>query len=150
MKNTHLPEFNTIDSKQITTHLESLLKQNLETQKKILAANRSYTWENLMLPLEEMEDQFHRFWSPIAHLHAVADNPDLRSAYNAAIPLLTDYHIKVAQNEKLFAAIQNLAENHFNQLDPAQQMIINHNLRDFKLAGVGEYYRRKKKQNLLN
>lgn len=136
MQKEYLPKFSKIDPKQITAHLESLLKQNLEALEKILAANRSYTWENLMLPFEEVEDQLHRFWSPIAHLHAVADNPDLRSAYNAAIPLLTDYHIKIVQNEKLFAAIQNLAENHFDQLDPAQQMVLKHNLRDFRLAGV--------------
>lgn len=136
MEIKNLPSFNKIDPHQIFSQLENLLNLNLKTLENLLSTNQHFTWENLMLPLEEMDDQLHRFWSPVAHLHAVADNPALRTAYSAAIPLLTDYHTKIGQNETLYAAIQFIADTEFEHLDSAQKMVIKLSLRDFKLAGV--------------
>ncbi len=120
--------------------IEPLLKQQIAQNRTILnklLEQPTYTWDNFMAPLEEMDDQLSRLWSPISHLHAVAESESLRAAYHICLPLLTEYHTEIMQNESIYKAIQSIAESkaygHFN---PAQRKVIDNALRDFKLAGV--------------
>lgn len=84
-----------------------------------------------------MSDELNKTWSPIAHLHGVMESDKLRQEYNETLPLLTEYHTALAQNESLFAAILSIANSEeFALLNPAQRKIIENDLRDFKLAGV--------------
>jgi len=90
-----------------------------------------------MLPLEEMQDELHNTWSPVQHLHSVMNSEALREAYAECLPILTDYATELAQNQTLYEAIKQLAEEKtFENLDRAQQQAIKNELRDFKLAGV--------------
>lgn len=131
-----LPLFSDIDPSTIQSQISSQLQQN---RKKIdsLLSQAHYTFENLMQPLEEMQDELSKTWSPISHLHSVKESDALRNAYNETLPLLTDYHTELSQNETLFKAISAIANNpDFNKLNPAQKKIIENDLRDFKLAGI--------------
>ena len=70
-------------------------------------------------------------------MHSVAETKELRAAYKACLPLLTEYHVEFMQNELLYKAVKSLAESaEYSTLQPAQQKIIDNELRDFKLAGV--------------
>ena len=87
--------------------------------------------------MEELDDRINRAWSPISHLHAVADEPRLREAYNECLPKLSDYSTELGQNEDLFRGFQCVANSReFNELEPAQRKVIENALRDFRLAGV--------------
>jgi oligopeptidase A len=67
----------------------------------------------------------------------VVESEALRAAYNACLPLLTEYHTEIMQNDRLFAAIKSIHEGpEFKKLNPAQQRVIDNEIRDFKLAGV--------------
>lgn len=132
-----LPAFSEIDPNQIKPEIEKMLKKNRERLKATLEKSGPYTWENLMQTLEEMNDELSKKWSPIGHLHSVKENEALRKAYNETLPLLTEYHTELSQNEKLFEAISSIREsNSFHELSRAQQKIIENDLRDFKLAGI--------------
>ena len=37
-------------------------------------------WQNLMLPLEILEDRLGKVWSPVSHLNSVCNNESLRKA----------------------------------------------------------------------
>ena len=87
--------------------------------------------------LEDMDDHLSRAWSPASHLHSVADNDQLREAYNACIAKLSDYSTEMGQNEDLFHAYEQIAKaDSFNALTTAQQKIITNALRDFQLSGI--------------
>lgn len=135
-KQSELPRFKSIDPAQIVPEL----KQHLDDNRKRLAhllAQPSYTWENLMTPLEDMGDALSKFWAPISHLHGVMETEHLRVAYNEAIPLLTEYHTDFSQNKKLYEAIASLSESpEAKHYTLAQKKIIENDIRDFKLAGV--------------
>jgi oligopeptidase A len=134
--NNLLPIFSDIQPNAIEPALKHLIAQNRATLNKLLE-QKIYTWENFMAPLEEMDDQLTRLWSPISHLHSVAESDALRTAYNACLPLLTEYHTEVMQNESIYKAIQSIAEgSEYSNLNLAQHKIIQNTLRDFKLAGV--------------
>lgn len=132
-----LPAFSNIKPESIVTNLQARLNLNRETLKGLLAQASPFTWENLMQPLEDMSDALSQLWSPIAHLHAVMESPALRTVYNEALPLLTQYQTELSQNETLYQAILYLStQPNYAALSAAQHKIIENALRDFKLAGV--------------
>ncbi len=132
-----LPKFQAIVPEQIESAIQEKITENKQALAQLLAQGGPYTWENLMHPLENMSDELNKLWSPISHLHSVAETESLRKAYNAALPLLTEYHTEISQNEALFKAISSIADSpQFASLDPAQQKIISNDIRDFKLAGI--------------
>src|SRR5579883_1867281 len=132
-----LPRFQEIDPDKIEPIITNMLKINRERLKALLAQSKSYTWDNLMKPLEDMSDELTKIWSPVSHLRSVVESDALRKAYNQVLPLLTEYSTEFSQNEQLFRAIDSLQESEeFNKLDSAQKKIIENDIRDFKLAGV--------------
>lgn len=132
-----LPHFAQIDLEHIEQELTSLLKENQMECQKLLGQNGPYNWDNLIQPLEALNDKLHNFWSPITHLHSVSSNDKLRAVYHACLPILTEYYTALHHNNELFSAVNSIANSaEFSQLNPAQKMVIKHQLRDFKLAGV--------------
>ena len=128
-----LPQFSHIDVAGFKTHLEALLKNHLEQIQALLKENRHYTWDNLMYPLDDLDDELERFWSPLSHLHSVMDSKALRDCYDDCLPLLSAYESAIGQNHKLYEAIKSID---CHNLDATQQKIIADTLLDFELSGV--------------
>jgi len=140
MKNPSLnhfrPTFSQIKIENIETTLDNFLKQSKQNISRLLNQT-TFSWENLIQPLEEEEADLEAMWSPISHLNNVANNPDLREVYNACLPKLTDYYSEMGQNKALYQAFLTIKESgHFATFDPAQKKIILDAIRDFRLAGV--------------
>lgn len=137
VNSTAIPSFSRFKLDQIEPELTALLKRNKEQLQQILAQADPYSWDNLLRPLEVMNDELHMFWSPVKHLNAVANSELLRTVYKNCLPLVTDYGIELMQNEELYKAIDSVAKSpEFNQLNLAQKKVIEHYLRDFRLSGV--------------
>jgi len=103
----------------------------------VLTTSESFTWDSLIAPLEECDDRLSRIWSPVSHMNSVVNSDELRAAYEACLPMLSEYQTFVGQHKKLFEAYQQLAEsNEFRRLSQAQQQQVNHTLRDFRLSGI--------------
>lgn len=121
-------------------HIIPAVEESLKTARKTVAALEKLqapSWEALIPPLEELDDGLDRVWSPVSHLHSVADNPQLREAYNTCLPLLSDYGTELGQNEALFRACRRVAEGGgAENLAPEKRKILENTLRDFRLCGV--------------
>jgi oligopeptidase A len=137
LEQRHLPAFSRIQPEHVVPAIDELIAAGKRTVDSLLTANGRYNWESLVAPLESMGDRLNRTWSPVRHLHSVADNAALREAYNACSPKLAEYATELGQNEQLFAAYQALGTaDNYQHLDHAQQKIIENALRDFRLLGV--------------
>lgn len=137
LNNDGLPRFKAIKAEHIEPAIDTLLEENKTGLQTLLDQNDDYSWDNLLQPLEDMDDQLGRAWSPVSHLHSVADNEELRAAYNACLPKLADYATELGQNKQLFEAYQYIANrDDFKQLSTAQQKVITNALRDFRLSGI--------------
>ena len=134
---TGLPPFSRIHPEHVEPAIDTLLQHNREQLQQLLADNDHYSWANLIQPLEEMDDQLDRAWSPVSHMNSVVNSDALREAYNACLPKLSDYATELGQNEQLYAAYKAIADSpEYAQLDAAQKKIIDNALRDFHLSGV--------------
>jgi oligopeptidase A len=135
--NTILPLFSKIKPEYIEPAITQLLEEARAVVKKHLQATTEYTWENLIEPLESAENKLNKAWSPVSHMNAVVNTDELRLAYNACLPKLSDYSTEMGQNEQLFNAYKVIADsNEFATLDSVQKKIIQNALRDFRLSGV--------------
>ncbi|MDZ7803363.1 oligopeptidase A [Thiohalophilus sp.] len=134
---TSLPPFGQIKPEHVEPAIDTLLQRNREQLQQLLADRDGYSWENLIQPLEEMDDQLDRAWSPVSHMNSVVNSDALREAYNACLAKLSDYATELGQNEQLYAAYKAIADSpEYAQLDAAQKKIIDNALRDFHLSGV--------------
>ncbi len=132
-----LPAFGSIQVSDIEPAIDHLLSENRNTVETLLKTTKDYSWDNLLQKLEDMDDLLNQAWSPASHLHSVADNDELREAYNACLPKLSDYSTEMGQNEDLFSAYETIASSdEYQSLSTAQQKIITNALRDFRLSGI--------------
>lgn len=101
-----------------------------------LTAQAQPTFASLVVPVEELSYRLSRVFSPISHLNAVANSPQMREAYNECVPLLTEYSSELGQNGALQAGYAYVLQHEGAALDPAQRKLLENALRDFRLAGV--------------
>ncbi len=132
-----LPAFSTIRPEHVEPAIDQLLAANRATLEALLTANAIFTWNNLIRPLEEMDERLNRAWSPVSHLNAVMNSETWRTVYNACLPKLSDYFTERGHNERLYNAYRAIQEGpEYVRLDTAQRTVIDHALRDFHLSGV--------------
>lgn len=135
---TSLPNFTDVDVANIEADLEQLLKHNKEAIDACVRENTHPTWASLVLTLDQLHDDLHNFWSPIGHLNSVKNTPELRAAYNACLPKLTQYYTDLGQNKALYQAYKTLAQSDAaSTLTAAQSEALTQTIRDFELSGVG-------------
>ena len=140
-----LPAFSRIEPGMIQPAIETLIAANRERIAELTSQPRP-TWDSLVKPLELLNDRLDRAWSPVRHLNSVKSSPEWRAAYEACLPLLSEYATELSQNRALFEAYTAIAESpEFARLDAARQKTLRDALRDFRLGGVeleGESRRR--------
>lgn len=135
-KNT-LPPFSAIRPEHVLPAVTWLLERNKRRVEELLAAPGPHSWDSLIQPLEDMEDELAQCWSPVGHLNGVLNNETLREAYNACLPLLSEYTTWMGQHTALYEAYRDLAAHpDFAALPQDRQQTVNNALRDFRLAGV--------------
>lgn len=141
----NLPQFNSIDIVNFPEQLNKNLSENKEKITALLKNNTNYNWQNLMRPLEDIDDKLSRLWSPISHMHSVVDSDILRKTYQTCLPILSQYNTEIGQHSGLYEAIKSIQDNEDKQnLSQAQRKIIKNYIRDFGLSGVALSKEKKK------
>ncbi|MDQ9480300.1 oligopeptidase A [Serratia marcescens] len=133
-----LPPFSAIRPEDIVPAVQSALADCRAVVERVVAQPGPFTWDNLCQPLAESDDRLSRIWSPIGHLNSVKNSPELRAAYEQALPLLSEYGTWVGQHEGLYQAYRSLKEGAaFEALSVPQRKAVDNALRDFELSGIG-------------
>lgn len=133
-----LPPYSQIKPEHVQPAIEQILSESRAAIAARLAdSQQSPTWDNLIQPLDELGERLSRAWSPISHLNAVCNSSELRAAYEACLPALSQFSTEMGQNRALFDAYQALAASpQAAAFDVAQHTIVKHALRDFRLSGI--------------
>ena len=130
-----LPAFGSIRPEHVEPAVRAVLEEH-RARIRALEATPEPSFAGVIEPLEQMRHRLARVWSPVGHLNAVMNSEPLRGAYNTCLPLLSDYHTDLAQSERLYAAYRAVGEREGATLDTEQRALVEHALRDFRLAGV--------------
>jgi len=135
--NNKLPAFSQIKPEHIKPAVEKAIADCKAVIAKTLSDNSTYSWDNLVVPIDDVDDVLGKLWSPVSHMNSVVNSDELREAYESCLPLLSEYGTFVGQHEALYQAYKQIAESEaFTSLNTAQQKVINNALRDFTLSGI--------------
>jgi oligopeptidase A len=131
-----LPRFADIAPEHVLPALEHLLSAHRSKLDELLNDAADPDFESLVLPLEDMEHELSRVWSPVSHLQGVLGSPEWREVYNAALPILTEYGTELSQNVRLQQAYARVDSRLSGDASEARRSTVALALRDFHLAGV--------------
>jgi len=132
-----LPAFIAIKPEHVEPAIDAVLAEYQREIDLLTSSSAPRDFANTMLPQETLEMRVERAWSPVSHLHAVADSPALREAYSAALEKITEFSSELGQNRALYAAVKAVAERaDFANLPRPAHTLVEHALRDFRMSGV--------------
>lgn len=137
LETKQLPSFSKIKASDIEPALDLCLQKNRELLNKLLKNTPEPNWDNFIQPLESADNHLNRMWSPVSHMNAVVNTPELREAYNNSLPKLSEYSSEMGQNKAFFQAIQSIQDRQDNLgLNSAQRKSLNDSLQGFKRSGI--------------
>jgi len=132
-----LIDYATVQPAHIVPAIEELLAGARQAVDAAADPGLPANWESVVQPLDTASERLWRAWSVAGHLNAVVNTPELREAYNAALPLVTEFSTWVGLHEGLYKQYQRLrAASDFDSWDPVRRRVIELALRDFRLSGV--------------
>ena len=131
-----LPAFSLIRPEHAEPAIALLLNNARQLVAALTKSNGSSSWASLIDPIAAIDDQINQAWSPVNHLHAVADTPELRKTHKKCLEKLSKFTTELNQNKSLFNAYKEIQNDHSPQLNDAQQKTIDNEVRNFELAGV--------------
>ncbi|TIH10684.1 oligopeptidase A [Pseudomonas leptonychotis] len=133
-----LPPYSAIRPEHVEPAVDSILADSRAAMARLLEQQSGTPcWDGLVLALDELGARLGQAWSPVSHLNAVCNNAELRAAYEACLPKLSEYWTEIGQNRPLFQAYESLAHSpEAAGFDVAQKTILEHALRDFRLSGI--------------
>jgi len=130
-----LPRFAELKGGEAVPALRELIAAHRQKLAALLEAGH-HDFDSLVLPLQNMEHELRRAFSPVTHLQSVLGDPEWRDAYNEALPLMTEHDTELAQNRDLFEAYAEIAKQLGADASPARRTLVRNELRDFHLGGV--------------
>ena len=134
-----LPDFSALRPEHIEPAVRELMARVRAAHERVCAGDpaRPASWEDLVQALEPDSEALGRAWGMVSHLHAVADTPELRGAFNAMLPEVTQLWTELGSDPRLFARYRALREGSgFAALPALRRRIVEHALRDLRLSGA--------------
>ena len=132
-----LPRFDAVAPEHVQPAISQLLAENRTLVETLTAETTPATWTEFAQPLTDGSERLSRAWGIVGHLHSVNDVPPWREAYNGMLPEVSRFYSELGQNLKLFDKYKALrASAEFSTLTPAQQKIVDDEVRDFRLSGA--------------
>ena len=130
---TTLPLFDAIRPEHVVPAIETLLAGANQALETVTATDFPAQWESIARELGVATEKLGRAWGAVSHLKSVADNPELRAAYNAALPHVTEFWTRLGADERLFAKYKAID---LQTLNPEQRQAHKNAMRNFVLGGA--------------
>ncbi len=128
-----LPLFDQVRAEHVAPAMDSLLQSCDQALQQVTADAFPAQWQPIAAVLDVATDRLSRAWGVVSHLNAVADTPELRAAYNDALPKVTDFFTRLGADERLYAKYKQIAPE---SLDAEQRQARKNAIRNFVLGGA--------------
>jgi oligopeptidase A len=133
LNTTGLPLFDQIRPEHVEPAMDALLAQAEQALEKVTAADFPAEWQAIARELDVATERLGLAWGAVSHLNSVADTPELRAAYNAALPKVTEFWTRLGADERLYAKYKAIKTSTLN----TEQLQAHKNaVRNFVLGGA--------------
>lgn len=130
---TDLPLFDQIRPEHVAPAVDLLLAEADAALQTVTAPDFPADWLAISRVLDVASERFSRAWGAVGHLNAVADTPELRAAYNEAMPRVTAFWTRLGSDERLYAKYKAIDAS---ALNPEQRQAHKNAVRNFVLGGA--------------
>ncbi len=128
-----LPLFDRIRPEHVAPAMDALLERANQALQTVTAPGFPARWDAMARELDVATEHLGRAWGAVSHLNSVMDTPELRAAYNEALPRITEFWTRLGADERLYAQYKAIAPASLN----AEQAQAHKNaIRNFVLSGA--------------
>ena len=113
--------------------MDALIEQASTALETVTAADFPARWIDISAVLDVATEKLSRAWGSVSHLNSVADTPELRAAYNAAMPRVTEFFANLGADERLYAKYKAID---VSKLNIEQCQAHKNAVRNFVLSGA--------------
>ncbi len=128
-----LPLFDRIEPAHVAPAMDALLAQANTALETVTQADFPAQWAAIAQVLDVATEKLGRAWGAVSHLNGVADTPELRAAYNEALPRVTEFWTRLGADERLYAKYKTIDPA---TLDAEQRQAHKNAVRNFVLSGA--------------
>jgi oligopeptidase A len=128
-----LPLFDRIEPQHVSPAMDELLKRAETALETVTAPEFVASWSGIARVLDVATENLSRAWGAVSHLNSVADTPDMRAAYNAALPRVTEFWTRLGADERLYAKYKAIDAAGLNT---EQKQAHKNAIRNFVLSGA--------------
>src|SRR3984893_757921 len=130
--------FDRIRAADVEPAVEELLRDAREKLECLAADPSPRTFENTMLAFEAITERLEYAMTVVRHLESVATYPELRAAFNAVQPAVSEFESNILLHEGLWTAIQRYAATaEAKNLTGTKRRFLEKTIDDFKRHGAG-------------
>ena len=128
-----LPLFDRITPGDVAPAIDTLLQDANQALETVTQPAFPAEWPAISKSLDVATERLGRAWGAVSHLNGVADTPELRAAYNDALPRVTEFWTRLGADERLYAKYKAIDPA---TLDAEQRQALKNAMRNFVLSGA--------------
>ena len=123
-------DFQTPNYNDFIKQLKTLIDNYNNTIEKLII-NSSSEYDDIIKPMQELDEELSLLFTPLSHLNSVMSSDITQKTYEDSLPILSEFHTKLAHNKALFEKLQKIKTNTLEQ-----KRVIDESLKEFRLSGV--------------
>ncbi|TGK47890.1 M3 family peptidase [Leptospira kanakyensis] len=129
------PEFHSENLPKKESAILEKMESNKEFIKTLLQIEKP-TFQNFVKPYQRIQTELGDLVTEISHLNSVKNNEESQTIYSRLLPILSEYYTDLGQNEEIFSAFLKI-QNSEKNLNHEASKVLENEIRDFRLSGVG-------------
>jgi oligopeptidase A len=133
LESSDLSLFDRIAPADVGPAIDALLARAGEALETVTAPGFPARWDAISAVLDVATEKLGTAWAAVNHLNSVADTPELRAAYNEALPKVTEFWTSLGADERLYAKYKAIDPGSLNR---EQRAAWDHAMRGFVLSGA--------------
>ena len=138
-----------IDLDTFITELKDKLETNNEKVQTLLAQKHK-TYANFVKPMQMMDEYLEQFFTPLSHLNSVNNTEKTQEVYSESLPIITEYSTQLSQNIEIYKVYKEINKNERDNLNYAQNRVLELNIQHFELSGAHLDEKTKKRLQEIN
>lgn len=118
---------------------DKAIREKIESNKEFISKLiqiQNPNFLNFLAPYQRVQTELGDLVTEISHLNSVKNSEETQKIYSNLLPILSEYYTDLGQNEEIFAILLKIQKTDLS-LDIEQKKVLENEIRDFRLSGVG-------------
>ena len=100
--------------------------------------NSGNSWDDLMIPMAQIDLLYEYGWSPVEHLLSVVNTEEMRQAHESVLPAVVQFGLQIGQSRPVYDKMCGLRDGStWNEIPACRQRIITRAIHNAELSGIG-------------